>query len=278
MYEKHFGLSRKPFASHPEPDMLFWSDGHKMARTMLAYGLTSGNGTVVITGEIGSGKTTLLHDLARRHRDGNRFGALTGDIGYENDVAAWILYGFGIETKSNSASQSLSQLDKFLAQNRNAGRKAVLFIDEAQLLEARLLERIRVLAERQSGGRPVLQLVLFGQPELGALLNMPQLAQFRQRVVAHYHLRAFNRDETGDYISARLAASGGNPQIFVPEAVDRIHDASNGIPRQINILADTAMVYAFAASENQVSEDIVKRVIRDREQHGILKVDPPSGL
>lgn len=278
MYEKHFGLSKKPFASHPEPDMLFWSDGHKMARTMLAYGLTSGNGTVVITGEIGSGKTTLLHDLARRHRDGNRFGALTGDIGYENDVAAWILYGFGIETKANSASQSLSQLDKFLAQNRNAGRKAVLFIDEAQLLEARLLERVRVLAERQSGGRPVLQLVLFGQPELGALLNMPQLAQFRQRVVAHYHLRAFNRAETGDYISSRLAASGGNPQIFLPEAIDRIHDASNGIPRQINILADTAMVYAFAAGDSQVTEDTVKRVMRDREQHGILKVDPPSGL
>ncbi|MEE4210431.1 MAG: AAA family ATPase, partial [Parvularcula sp.] len=193
MYEKHFRLRRKPFASHPEPDMLFWSDGHKMARTMLAYGLTSGNGTVVITGEIGSGKTTLLHDLARRHKDGNRFGALTGDIGFENDVASWILYGFGIETKQGTAAQSLAQLDKFLAQNRNAGRKAVLFIDEAQLLEPRLLERVRVLAERQSSGRPVLQLVLFGQPELGALLNMPQLAQFRQRVVAHYHLRAFNR-------------------------------------------------------------------------------------
>lgn len=278
MYEKHFRLSRKPFASHPEPDMLFWSDGHKMARTMLAYGLTSGTGTVVITGEIGSGKTTLLHDLARRHKDGNRFGALTGDIGYENDVASWLLYGFGVEVKASSATQSLAQLDKFLSQNRNAGRKAVLFIDEAQLLEARLLERVRVLAERQAGGRPVMQLVLFGQPELGALLNMPQLAQFRQRVVAHYHLRAFNRQETGDYIAARLTASGGNPEIFEASAVDRIHDASNGIPRQINILADTGMVYAFAADESQVDEDIIKRVLRDREQHGILKVDPPSGL
>ncbi len=276
MYEKHFGLSKKPFASHPEPEMLFWSDGHKMARTMLAYGLTSGNGTVVITGEIGSGKTTLLHDLARRHKDGNRFGALTGDIGYDGDVAAWTLYGFGFEAKGNSPSQSLAQLDKFLAQNRNAGRKAVLFIDEAQLLEARLLERVRVLAERQSGGMPVLQLVLFGQPELGALLNMPQLAQFRQRVVSHYHLRAFNRAESGDYIASRIAASGGNPDLFGSEAIDRIHEGSNGIPRQINILADTAMVYAFAAGNDEVSEDIVKRVLRDREQHGILKIDPPT--
>lgn len=278
MYEKHFGLKRKPFASHPEPDMLFWSDGHKMARTMLAYGLTSGNGTVVITGEIGSGKTTLLHDLARRHKDGNRFGALTGDIGYDGDVAAWILYGFGIEAKGNSPSQSLAQLDKFLSQTRSAGRKAVLFIDEAQLLEARLLERVRVLAERQSGGHPVLQLVLFGQPELGALLNMPQLAQFRQRVVSHYHLRAFNRADTGDYISSRIAAAGGNPEIFRPEAIDRVHHASNGIPRQINIIADTAMVYAFAAGEQEITAGTVERVLRDREQHGILKVDPPSGL
>ncbi|MCQ8183827.1 ExeA family protein [Parvularcula maris] len=278
MYEKHFGLKKKPFASHPEPDMLFWSDGHKMARTMLAYGLTSGNGVVVITGEIGSGKTTLLHDLARRHKDGNRFGALTGDIGYNGDVAAWILYGFGIEAKGSQPSQSLSQLDKFLAQNRNAGRKAVLFIDEAQLLEAKLLERIRVLAERQSGGHPVLQIVLFGQPELGALLNMPQLAQFRQRVVSHYHLRAFTRAETSDYISSRLAAAGGSGDLFTAEAVDRIHDMASGIPRQINILADTSLVYAFAASANGVDEDTVKRVLKDREQHGILKVDPPSGL
>lgn len=276
MYEKHFGFNRKPFASHPEPDMLFWSDGHKMARTMLAYGLTSGTGTVVITGEIGSGKTTLLHDLARRHKDGNRFGALTGDIGFDKDVPSWILYGFGIEAKSNSPSQSLSQLDKFLAQNRNAGRKAVLFIDEAQLLEPRLLERVRVLAERQSGGRPILQLVLFGQPELGSLLNMPQLAQFRQRVVAHYHLRAFLREETGEYIAARLVASGGNPDLFSTNAIDRIHDASGGIPRQINIIADTALVYGFAASDDTINEDTVRRVLKDREQHGILKVDPPS--
>jgi type II secretory pathway predicted ATPase ExeA len=258
--------------------MLFWSDGHKMARTMLAYGLTSGNGVVVITGEIGSGKTTLLQDLARRHRDGNRFGALTGDVGYSGDVAAWILYGFGIEAKSNNPTQSLSQLDKFLAQNRNAGRKAVLFIDEAQLLEAKLLERIRVLAERQSGGHPVLQIVLFGQPELGALLNMPQLAQFRQRVVSHYHLRAFNRRESGEYVTSRLTAAGGSPDLFTHGAIDRIHGMSNGIPRQINILADTALVYAFAASAERIDEQTVQRVLRDREQHGILKVDPPSGL
>ncbi|MEO1042704.1 MAG: AAA family ATPase [Pseudomonadota bacterium] len=276
MYEKHFRLKRKPFATHPEPDMLFWSDGHKMARTMLAYGLTSGNGAVVITGEIGSGKTTLLHDLARRHKDGNRFGALTGDIGYENDVASWILYGFGIESKATSANQSLSHLDKFLAQNRSAGRKAVLFIDEAQLIEPRLLERIRVLAERQSGGRPVLQLVLFGQPELGALLNMPQLAQFRQRVVAHYHLRAFSLQESADYIASRLSLAGARAEIFTPGAIDRIFEASGGIPRQINIVADTAMVYAFASESKEVNADIVMRVLQDRRDHGILKVDPPG--
>ncbi|MEM0927721.1 MAG: AAA family ATPase [Pseudomonadota bacterium] len=276
MYEKHFRLNRKPFATHPEPDMLFWSDGHKMARTMLAYGLTSGNGTVVITGEIGSGKTTLLHDLARRHKDGNRFGALTGDIGYENDVATWILYGFGIESKATSASQSLAHLDKFLHQNRSAGRKAILFIDEAQLLEPRLLERVRVLAERQSNGRPVLQLVLFGQPELGALLNMPQLAQFRQRVVAHYHLRAFSLQETADYIASRLSLAGARNEIFTPGAIDRIFDASGGIPRQINIIADTALVYAFASEAREVNADIVMRVLQDRRDHGILKVDPPG--
>ena len=276
MYETHFGLNRKPFASHPEPDMLFWSDGHRMARTMLVYGLTSGYGPVVITGEIGSGKTTLLQDLARRHRDGNRFGALTGDIGYEEDVAKWILYGFGVEAKSGSAAQSLSQLDKFLSQNRNAGRKAILIIDEAQLLEPRLLERLRVLAERQSGGKPVLQLVLFGQPELGALFNMPQLEQFRQRVVATYHLRAFTREETGDYMSSRIDQSGGGANLFSPEAIARIHAAARGIPRQINIYADTALVYTFASDGRQVDEKTVERVIADRERHSILKVEAPG--
>lgn len=276
MYEKHFGLTRKPFASHPEPDMLFWSDGHKMARTMLAYGLSSGYGTIVITGEIGSGKTTLLQDLARRHRDQHRYGALTGDIGYDGEVAAWLLYAFGIETKSNAPSQSLLQLDKFLASARSSGRKAVLFIDEAQLIEPKLLERVRVLAERQSAGEPVVQLVLFGQPELGSILNMPQLAQFRQRVVAHYHLRGFNRTESEDYVVSRLVAAGGKPNLFTTEAIDSLHIGANGIPRQINILADTALVYAFAADAEYVDKATVDRVLRDREEHGILKADEPT--
>ncbi len=271
MYEAHFNLGRKPFAT--EPDMMYWAEGHKMARTMLIYGLTATNGIVVITGEIGSGKTTLLSDIIARNESGHVLGRLNGAIGLGSDVAAWVLYGFGIETGSVSATTSMGQLQEFLRQTQARGRKAVLFIDEAQLLSEAVIEELRLLSDMQIGMVPVLQLVMLGQPELANKLNSPNLLQFRQRIVSHYHLKAFAPTETREYVVSRLHKAGGTEALITPEAMEGIHAQTDGIPRRINKLCDTAFVYAYAQGMDRVSKEVIEKVISDRGDHGLLAID-----
>jgi type II secretory pathway predicted ATPase ExeA len=273
MYEAHFNLGRKPFATYPEPDMMYWAEGHKMARTMLIYGLTATNGIVVITGEIGSGKTTLLSDIIARNESGHVLGRLNGAIGLGSDVAAWVLYGFGIETGSVSATTSMGQLQEFLRQTQARGRKAVLFIDEAQLLSEAVIEELRLLSDMQIGMVPVLQLVMLGQPELANKLNSPNLLQFRQRIVSHYHLKAFAPTETREYVVSRLHKAGGTEALITPEAMEGIHAQTDGIPRRINKLCDTAFVYAYAQGMDRVSKEVIEKVISDRGDHGLLAID-----
>ncbi len=273
MYEAHFNLSRKPFASHPEPEMMYWGEGHKMARTMLVYGLTATNGIVVITGEIGSGKTTLLTHLISQDKSGHILGRLNGAVGLDNDVPAWVLYGFGMESSGVSRTMSLDRLRGFLEQAQAKRRKAVLFIDEAQLLSEGVIEELRLLSDMQIQGQPVLQLVMLGQPELAKILNQPALLQFRQRIVSHYHLKAFNAQETRDYVLARLKKAGGDPAVITEDALLQIYRRTDGVPRRINILCDTAFVYAYAQGDERVDADVLSKVIEDRSQHGLLEIN-----
>lgn len=270
MYEAHFQFTRKPFASHPEPDMMYWGEGHRMALTMLTYGLTATTGIVVISGEIGSGKTTLLSHLQAADKTGHVLGRLNGSIGLDNDISAWVLFGFGVDMTGSSATQSLSRLRSFLAEAQSRGRKAVLFIDEAQLLSDTTIEELRLVSDMQIDGQPVMQLVLLGQPELARKLNQPSLIQFRQRIVSHYHLKAFTPDETQEYVLSRLEKVGGEADVFTPEALESVYGKTDGVPRRINVLCDTALVYCFAQGEHQVTVSTLDKVQNDRSSHGLL--------
>ncbi|WOI53317.1 ExeA family protein [Parvularcula sp. LCG005] len=273
MYEEHFQLTRKPFAAYPEPEMMFWGEGHKMARTMLVYGLTATNGIVVITGEIGSGKTTLLNHIMSQDQSGHILGRLNGAVGLSDDVAAWVLFGFGMDASDGSRTENVSRLRDFLKKAYERRRKAVLFIDEAQLLPEAAIEELRLLADMQINGTPVLQLVLLGQPELARILNQPHLLQFRQRIVSHYHLKAFAPEETIDYVLSRIEKAGGHPELITAEALDLIYSRTDGVPRRINILCDTAFVYAYAQGEAQVTADTISKVMSDRQNHGLLEIN-----
>lgn len=273
MYEAHFNLTRKPFAAYPEPDMLVWGEGHKMARTMLVYGLRATSGIVVITGEIGTGKTTLLNHLMQQDQSGHILGRLNGSVGLGDNVPAWVLFGFGMEGSVGNASDSLKTLTLYLSEAARAGRKAVLFVDEAQLLADVTIEELRLLSDIQLGGEPVLQLVLLGQPDLAKKLNQPSLLQFRQRIVSHYHLKAFTPQETLDYITARMEKAGGDVSLFAQDALDEIHRRTDGIPRRINVLCDTALVYTFAQDESVITRATLDRVAQDRDAHGLLEIN-----
>ena len=276
MYEQHFNLSARPFSAFPEPGMIYWAEGHRMAHTMLSYGMTSTHGVVVISGEIGCGKTTLLEKLCTGNKYNFEIGRLEGQAGRGEDLHAWVLYAFGRPYKFDSQIDSLEALKQFLQAQANKNSKAVLFIDEAQLIDEGTLEGLRLLADKLYNGKPALQLVLLGQPELGRIINQPSLTQLRQRVVSHYHLKPLKPQETYGYIQQRLVICGGDKHLFSDEALMMVHQASKGVPRAINIICDTAMVYAFSEGQDKIDRKTIEAVINDRSNHGLLdtSVDP----
>ena len=190
MYEDHFFLNRRPFNIFPEPDMLVWSEVHRMAHAMLVYGITSTHGIVAITGDIGSGKTTLLNAILNDYEHQFHFGQLTGRWGYDGNIAAWVLYGLAqtVEGESLSDAAATKLLKTYLMDKAAQGRKVILMIDEAQAIDHKVLEELRLVVDTLVNSQPVLQLVLLGQPELARSVSSQNMKQFRQRIVSHYHL------------------------------------------------------------------------------------------
>jgi len=217
----------------------------------------------LLTGEIGSGKTTLIRYLLNQvHPD------LVPAVIFNTNLNAdqllcQILQLFGVAAEENNKPKNLQNLDQFLLKKHAEGRNVLLIIDEAQNLTDETLEEIRMLSNIQSEDRLLLQIILVGQPELKARFKNPALAQLSQRIAVNYHLQALTLDETRVYIVFRLKKAGGRPDIFTPDAMEFIFRASNGIPRTINLLCDSALVYGFADEIPKIHSRIIKVVIRE---------------
>ena len=151
-----------------------------------------------------------------------------------------------------------------------AGRRAVLVIDEAQNLGVAGLEELRVLSNLNTGKLMLLQTILIGQPELRATLGLQQLRQLAQRIAIDHHLEALRQEETVAYVRHRLAVAGGRPDIFTPEALELIHDSTGGVPRLVNLVCDTALVYGFSDQQTIIAADLVEQVVADRASGGLL--------
>jgi type II secretory pathway predicted ATPase ExeA len=161
----------------------------------------------------------------------------------------------------------------FLIKRYSEGSRTVLIIDEAQNLGAAKLEELRILSNINADKHQLLQLILVGQPQLKDLLQHPDMAQFCQRVSSDFHLRALVLDETNEYIQHRLKKVGGDPSLISTEARRMIFEASGGIPRSINVLCDTALVYGFASDAKDISAGIVRHVLEDKKQFGVFTID-----
>ena len=269
MYEAFFGLREKPFTILPDPNLIYWGQNHRLALAMLQFGVMNNAGFTVITGEIGSGKTTLLRYMLRQLDPNIIVGLMSSTPQGHAGLLQWVMMALD-QPFEGSYPQLFKAFQQFLRDQYALGRRTILIADEAQNLGLPELEELRMLSNINADKDQLLQIVLVGQPQLRDMLRTPQLVQFAQRVSSDFHLKPLTAEEVDRYISFRLAAVGGQENLFDVEASQMIAQASRGIPRTINVLCDTAMVYAFATGSKAVTTDIVSLVIQDKRDFGVF--------
>ena len=278
MYAPFFGLSKEPFSIAPDPRFLYMSEQHREALAHLLYGLGGGGGFVLLTGEIGAGKTTVCRCFLEQVPATCSVAYIFNPKLTANELLQTVCAEFGLNTGSVCATPSASSanapapstedspsikahvdaLNAFLLASHAQGRQAVLVIDEAQSLSADVLEQLRLLTNLETAERKLLQIVLIGQPELRDMLARPELEQLGQRVIARYHLGALSASESQQYIRHRMAVAGTGAQMpFDGPALARIHTLSRGVPRRINLLADRALLGAYAQGRQRADRRTV---------------------
>jgi type II secretory pathway predicted ATPase ExeA len=273
MYEAYYGLREKPFSILPDPDMIYWGKNYCLAFTMLEFGVMNRAGFTVITGEIGCGKTTLLRHLLRKLDNNVTVGLISNTPRGKAELLQWVMMALD-QPFEDSYPTLFKRLQQFLQKQYSRGGRTILIVDEAQNLDWESLEELRMLSNINADKDQYLQIILIGQPQLKDLLRAPQLQQFAQRVSSDFHLKPLDPSEVKEYISWRTKAAGAQVELFSEQACATIAHASRGIPRTINILCDTALVYGFAVSAEWISSDLVKMVIDNKLQYGVLPLTP----
>lgn len=273
MYETFFGFSEKPFHIAPNPKYLYFSSKHQDALNYMEYGIREGAGFILLTGEIGTGKTTLIRYMLNRI-EANIHVAVVFNTNVTGDqLLELILQEFELKGVANNKPGNLEILYRYLIKKYARNERVLLIIDEAQNLKDDVLEEVRMLSNLQTDDNLLLQIMLVGQPELKAKLNRPSLSQLTQRIAVNYHLMPLSHDETVVYIASRLEKVGGDPDIFSDEAVNEIFRVTNGTPRSINLLCDSALVYAYGDGAKTVDKSVISRVVEDKGGLGLVGSD-----
>jgi general secretion pathway protein A len=263
MYEQFFGFSEEPFSLTPDPAFVFLSQQHSVAYSLLEYGVLKQSGFTVITGDAGCGKTTLIWRLIGDLKAQVTLGLLDFTHPRLANLIEWVSMAFGLEYKHKDQVELYDSFLHFLHSEHAAHRRVILIIDEAQNLTPETLEELRTLSNINERNVQVLQMILVGQPELRTALSRPELSQFSQRVIAHYALKPLSEEETLGYIQHRLTHARGRSDLFTRDACRLIYRHSRGVPRLINLLCGTALVYAYAEEVTQVGADLVQTVLDD---------------
>ncbi len=261
MYEEYYHLRERPFTLLPDPDYLYLSPAHKLARAYLEYGIKQRIGFVVLTGEIGTGKTTLIKSLLKSLKGKQqRIGVLYQTSFAAEDLLELLLREFGIRGNYTSRAARLAAFNQFLLLAYRRGEHVVLIVDEAQNLGPEALEEIRLLSNLQTEKETLLQVIIVGQPSLRERLRQPALRQLAQRVAVHYHLRALDLAETKEYVHFRLSKAGGN-NIFSDSAIEKLYAYTKGVPRRLNAWCDLALVAGFAEGRQEIDGDFIDVVV-----------------
>ena len=267
MYCKFYGLKKRPFELAPDGNLVYLSEAHREAIATLRYGVIADKGFLLLTGGVGTGKTTMLNNLLSALKDKVRVCVLNNPTLSRDEFFHYLGGKLGIGYTGNKG-EFILQFANLLENCEKMGEKVLLIIDEAQAFPIELLEEIRLLSNH-AGDRNVLSIFLIGQPELQEKLAHPQLLPLRQRIGIRYHLKPLLREDTAQYISYRLNRAGAdNPAIFSKQAIDCIHEASQGNPRLINVVCDHALISGYTQDLPQINGDVVFECLKDIRLQG----------
>lgn len=275
MYNAYFRLNESPFSIAPDPRFLFMSARHREALAHLMYGLSGEGGFVVLTGEVGTGKTTICRCLLDQVPDDCDVAFIVNPGLSAVEMLAAICDELHIAYPENlNVKGYVDRFNSYLLKANAAGRKTVLIIDEAQLLDPKVLELLRLLTNLETSRRKLLQIVLLGQPELLALLERPDLRQVAQRVVARYHLQHLSKIEVSAYVAHRLNVAGSQVKLIPESVMGQLYRRTGGVPRLINLVCDRALLGSFVEGKQVVSSEVLSKaaaeVLGTRKNRGPL--------
>lgn len=267
MYKEYYKLSNNPFQMTPDPKIFFASKGHKRALSYLQYGLSQGEGFIVITGDIGTGKTTIVRNLiASLDKQTYIAKQLVTTHLKEHDLMEMICESFELISKGLTKAALLNQFKAFLNSAHRLGRRVVLVVDEVQNLPAKTVEELRMLSNFQVDNKPLIQSFLVGQKEFIKTLQDVSMEQLRQRVIASCHLGPLTDEETMRYINYRLKEAGwAGGELFERSALMLIHELTEGVPRRINVFCDRILLFGYLEDISFFTKEHVQTVADELE-------------
>lgn len=278
MYLDYYHLKRLPFQITPDASFFFDGRPHRRALSTVAYGLSKNEGFVVITGEVGAGKTTLFEYTLQRLAD-DRIVAVkinTTQVGSEN-LLRLIAAQFGLSVGGGSKAELLCALEDELVRLHHQRKVALVVVDEVQGLSHEALEELRMLSNFQSNGKPLLQMLLVGQPEFRQRLAEPDLEQLRQRIIASFHINRLSVDDTRGYIEHRLRFAGWDGRrIFAADSFEAIFNATGGLPRRLNRLCDRLLLFGYLEDRGVLTAADVEEVVQEMQEEGLIELPAPS--
>jgi general secretion pathway protein A len=266
MYCSYYGFSEEPFDITPDPNFLYMSPGHEEVLTSIIYGIQSRRGIMAIIGEVGTGKTTLLNTALEWLSEKTKVAyVINFDVDF-NNLLNMAIVNLGMVTADQTLTKidALQRLKEFALRQLSANGNVALIVDEAQNLNQKAMENLRLLSNLETPKHKLVQIVLSGQPELEAKLARPELRQLTERISIRRHIDPLKKNETYAYIKHRMeVAQYKGPMLFSPEAQQLIWKISQGVPRKINILCDNALLIGFRVRHRKIEPALIQKAVND---------------